>query len=119
MKIKFRGWGREVYAHDHAAAPVSMRNGRYSSGKSGDPIEWESGTRGLAKLTRLGLTGNFLLDMEFEPAELRSWLTHYVKQEPEAAAHLLGEMQGMVMVALAHKAKADAVTEASWKSKKS
>ncbi len=116
MKITFRGWGREVYPHNHTAAPVKLRNGRYCNGKSGEPIKWKSATHALAKLTRLSLSGSFLLDMQFEPVELRSWLKQYVKEEPEDAARLLGEMQGEVMVALARKAKGDAVTEASGES---
>ena len=112
MKVKFRGWGREVYPHNHNAAPVYVRNGKYRSGKAGEAIKWVSGMRALAKLSSLGLTGSFLVDIQFEPSELRNWITQYVHEEPELAARLLAEMQGEAMIALARKAKADAIDEA-------
>lgn len=111
MKIKFRGWSREVYPHNRNAAPVKRTGGRYIGGKAGDPIEWESATRAYAKLSNLGLNGDFLLEIDFDSAELRNWLSTYVRQEPAAAIRMLARMQGEATIALAQMMKNEAVNE--------
>jgi hypothetical protein len=118
MRITFRGWRREKLIHKKSVLPVSLEmteDGapRYMAGTSGDPINWSLPTTAFGKLQTLGLNGDFLVTFEFTPEELRNWLKAYVSSEPEAAARLLAEMQGEVVIELAQKAKNEAIWSCS------
>ena len=113
MKITFRGWGREVFRHDHTLAPVTESGGRWSAGSEGDPITWASGTKANAKIFDLALSGNFLVEFEFKDRELRNWLQQYVQANPKKALRLLSTMQAEAMIHLADKARSDAISEVS------
>ncbi|RZO85350.1 MAG: hypothetical protein EVA58_04890 [Kiritimatiellaceae bacterium] len=107
MKIKFRGWKREVYPHNHVACPVELKKSLFSQGKSGEPIKWASASKAFAKIDSLSLTGDFLLEMEFSADELRSWLSQYVQEKPEAAIRLLSEMKSEAIINLTQKIQSE------------
>ena len=113
MEITFRGWSREVSPHRRTVIPVHLHGNKYVCGKSGEAVEWISGTRALGRVNNLGLTGDFRLYLDYQPLELRNWLCRYVAEEPEAAIRFLGEMQAEAAIRLANKAKSDAVADIS------
>lgn len=100
MKITFRGWGREVYTHEKEAVPVYKDgpSGRFTAGKTGEPVKWDSDTTVYFKLRALGLTGDFLVQVEANESELRSWFKKYVKSHPEDALRFISEMQSEAIV---------------------
>lgn len=99
MKMKFRGWKREVKPHPHNISKV-VENAKDYSAVSG-PISWHGPMAARGQIKNVSLTGNFLVEIEFVPEELRNWLSEYVKSEPEAALRLLSEMQTEAIIALA------------------
>ena len=103
MKLIFRGWRREVVQHHHSVLPVTCESGSYSQGETDDPITWHSALSAFGKVNELALTGSFLIELEFEQAELRNWLREFVRAKPEAAIKLLATMQGEAILALAKK----------------
>lgn len=101
MKVTFNGWGRALTTHVHPGIPVSpTRNNKFTSGKSGSAVEWHSSNRVYAKLERLQLSGSFLMQIDFENKELRSWLRKYIAEKPEAALRLLSEMHAQAVLEL-------------------
>lgn len=105
MKITFRGWKREVHKHIHEVIPVKSINNTYTPSKPNTPIEWESATKAICQIKKLSLSGDFLVEIEFMPDELKNWLKQYVAHEPETAARILAEMQVEAMINIAKKAK--------------
>ena len=95
MKMTFHGLSRTVYSHSHEVAP-----GRWGRGKKGEPLQWSSSTVAHGRMYGLGLGGNFRVQFEFESAELRNWLTAFVRERPAEALKLLLEMQAGAIVAL-------------------
>ncbi len=89
MKLKFRGWRREVYPHSHVVAPVAG----VQALKAGGPIRWIGPLLARGKVSGLALTGDFQVDFEFSERELRNWLTAYLDADPEKALALLHSVQ--------------------------
>jgi len=107
MKIMFRGWRREVVPHNRTAQPVVRGGGKYTQGKSGDPLVWDSANRTYARLEKLALNGSFLLQIDFDDADLRNWLKKFVAEKPEDALRLIGEMQVEALLALSGRGEPD------------
>lgn len=103
MKLLFKGWKREVRDHDHDVIPVKHLASSYEPGEVGDPIEWTDSLQAFGKLEGLALSGSFLVQFSLEQAELRNWLSKFVRAKPEAAVRLLAEMQGEAVLALAKR----------------
>ena len=99
MKLTFRGWSREKKAHPHVATPVRSKDHDYSEQPRG-PLTWDSYQRVFAKLDGLGLSGDFLVEIELEEAELKSWLERFVDEKPERAIQVLARMQARAILAL-------------------
>lgn len=79
MKLTFRGWQREVTAHNHSVIAVEFIKRRYSSKAAGQPLTWNGPLSAFGKVTGLGLSGSFLVEFKFEAPELRNWLEQYVR----------------------------------------
>lgn len=105
MKLGFRGWHREVFEHEHVVKPVTYKkqDNLFKPGKGGEPLIWDKAFRAYGKVDDLGLTGSFLVQIDFEESELRTWLTKYIRSKPQAATRLLAEMQGEANIALARQ----------------
>jgi hypothetical protein len=88
MKLKFRGWRREVFPHTHVVAPVTG----FRALRSG-PVKWIGPLLARGKVTGLALTGNFRVDFEFSERELKNWLTAYLEAEPEKGLALVHSVQ--------------------------
>ena len=101
MKMVFRGWGREVKTHEHEVAPVEYK-GDYRV-KQGRSLDWADPFTALGKVEDLSLSGSFLVEFEFDPRELRSWLQVYAKSEPAAALRLVSEANAEAVIALNHQ----------------
>ena len=93
MKITFRGWRRMVFLHEVDVEPVEQRDGLYQSIDGKKSLIWSGSTRALGKVKDLALSGSFLAEFEFTPAELRSWLARYLAEKPEEAISLIAEAQ--------------------------
>lgn len=112
MKLQFRGWRRQVTAHNHEVVPVTC-SGNYQAGEFGDPLTWNSALDAFGKVDDLALSGSFLVQFSFEQDELRNWLQTFVQSKPEAAIRLLAEMQGEAILALAQRTEAHAIEGSS------
>jgi hypothetical protein len=100
MKLKFRGWRREVYPHNHAVAPLA---GNLAL-KPGSPMKWTGPMLARGKVCGVALTGDFQVDFEFSERELKNWLTAYLEAEPEKALALISSVQlAAVKKLLRHK----------------
>ncbi len=94
MKITFKGWKREVIEHVHEVIPVDRTStGGYRSNDKKDSLEWTSPTHATGRLNDLGLSGDFLVDFEFNKQELTSWLKQLVQNESVYAIKLLSKLQ--------------------------
>lgn len=112
MKMTFKGWKREMIVHEHAVAPVTQHGTRYSADKEGEPLEWNTETQALGKVEGLALNGAFLVEFDFEVAELRDWLMKFAVAQPEVALRLLGAAQAEAMIALANATKEQSLAQA-------
>ncbi len=63
---------------------------------------WHSATSTRGKVEGLALSGDFSLRVEFEPEELRNWLSIFVRERPEESVRLLAEMHAEAIVALSN-----------------
>src|SRR5690606_28324550 len=100
LKLKFKGWNREVFTHKREIAPLLNKDYRYSVGEPGQPLRWETSTLAHGRITGLGLSGDFRIDFEFDLQELKNWLSVYIREHPTDAIRLLGEMQAEAINAL-------------------
>ena len=103
MKVKFRGWRREVVTHMHRFLPVKCVRNKFSPQAPG-PLSWHNGSLVYAKAANLSLSGNFLVEFEFEQLELESWLSNFAKEHPEEALALVARAQAEALIALAKPA---------------
>ncbi|QCT96045.1 hypothetical protein GOM96_00055 [Stutzerimonas degradans] len=104
MKMELNGWARSVTTHRPTVLPVD-RASRGIGGKKlkPGPIRWHAPLKASAHLKGLSLSGDFLLDMTFEEAELRNWLLAYAKGLPDQALRLISEVQAEAIIALQTK----------------
>ena len=102
MKVKFRGWKREVTEHEHVVLPVKEKKDKsFESGKG--LINWKSSSEALGRIKGLKLSGDFLVEFDFDESELKNWLREYIKDKPEDAVRLLAEMHGEAICTLCSK----------------
>lgn len=104
MKMELNGWSRSVTTHRPKVIPVdrALRGIGAKKLKPG-PIKWHTPFCASACLEGLNLTGDFLLDVTFEEAELRSWLLAYAKGQPEQALRIIAEAQAEAIIAMQPK----------------
>jgi hypothetical protein len=88
-----------VNDHQHVLVPVKLVDRSFHAEKAG-PIEWTGPWKAYGQINDVGLTGQFLVEIEFKNEEFRSWLTHYVREQPEDAIRLLDEKQTEAILAL-------------------
>jgi hypothetical protein len=106
MKIKFRGWSRAVYPHNHEVIPLTGGpNRRHPEGKADDALHWDSALSARGRINGLALTGDFLVEFQFNTRELRNWLSVYVTEHPEEAVRLLSEMKAEALIHLIASAR--------------
>ena len=105
MKMIFRGWGKErIGPHVHVVRPVKKnKSGDYNADKTDGPLRWVDSLKARGQVVGLGLSGNFLVEFDFEQEELKNWLQRFVKAEPEAALKLMAEMHTEAILALSRK----------------
>lgn len=104
MKMELNGWSRSVVTHRPKVVPVKREpKGYTASTMKPGPIVWHAPLRASARLENLNLTGDFLLDMAFEEAELRSWLLAYAKGSPEQTLRLIAEAQAEALISMFEK----------------
>jgi hypothetical protein len=99
MKVTFRGWEREVHAHNHVLKPVKHTSQGFVESKKGS-LSWHDGLSAYGKIERVSLTGSFLAEFEFDQAELRSWLLKFAESNPAEALRLMSEAQAEAIIAL-------------------
>lgn len=99
MKIKLRGWEREVVQHEHSVKPVRHGSDGYQALKAG-PLLWHDANSAYGKVDKLSLTGAFLVKFEFEDAELENWLIAHAKKNPADALRLVAKAQAEAIIAL-------------------
>ena len=103
IKVILRSWDREVHAHKHIVKPVEHTANEFVEGKKG-PLRWHEGLCAYGKVENLSLSGSFLIQFEFEQAELKSWLLRFAESNPAEALRLMSEAQAEAMIALAARA---------------
>lgn len=101
MKIKFRGWGREVFAHEVDVIPVKKDDDTFCPADHGKSLRWSTAFTVYGKVEGLALSGAFLTEFTFTVAELRDWLRTYAAEEPEAAFELIASVQAEAIHRLA------------------
>lgn len=67
-------------------------------------MRWHEGLCAYGKVENLSLSGSFLIQFEFEQAELKSWLLRFAESNPAEALRLMSEAQAEAMIALAARA---------------
>jgi hypothetical protein len=101
----FRGWRREVHAHDVQVAPVIKEGGRYRPLTSQKALRWSNALIAYGKVSDLALSGAFLAKFEFRRAELQRWLAQYLIENPEDGLLLIAEAQAEAIRNLAKQTK--------------
>ena len=101
MRISLQGYGpKALYLHKHVFTPwygQAKREGKTilfsgTHGHEGSPMQWHFGRLVRGMLSGLNLHGKYLVTLEFEEAELKSWLKSYIDEKPEEALDLIAEM---------------------------
>jgi len=70
-------------------------------------VQWDDAKRVRGRVNGLGLSGDFLVELEFEPQELKSWLSAFVREHPDEAIRLLSGAQADAIITLSSKSLAD------------
>lgn len=100
MKIIFKGWGKEIKTHTHKVEPVEFDGKLYKSLSANKPIFWNGSMSALGKVNKLSLTGAFLIELNFEKSELKSWLEEFAKENPEEALRIMAPIQAEALISL-------------------
>jgi hypothetical protein len=106
MRLTFTGWRKWVKTHDHDVIPVEGAPERLSVVKGERAIRWNGPLTALGRVSKLGLSGDFLVEISFDEQGLRNWLEQYVRAEPERALRLLLAMQAEAVIALNQREQA-------------
>ncbi len=105
MRLKLAGWQRQTTVHDHKVTPVLKRGRRFFAEKD-EPFRWIEGYKTRGRIADVALSGSFMVDFEFEPEDLHSWLIHLAKHDPQAALRLIGKAQAEAVISLAKAGEA-------------
>ena len=101
MKLKFRGWRREVKTHEHAITALKISGRTYTKLGSSEPLRWNGPHKALGAIEGVGLTGDFLLEFEFNAQELENWIRSYIESEPTEALRLVSKLNAEAVIAVA------------------
>lgn len=95
MRITFRGWRRQVYAHTVEVVPVakSKYGGGYIPVSGRKSLSWSNERTAFGKVSDLSLSGAFLAELQFTDTELKNWLTRYLIEKPEDALRIIAAAQ--------------------------
>lgn len=97
-----------MYPHSHDVLPITGGGQhRHPIGNAGEPVQWDDSKRVRGRVNGLGLSGDFLVELEFVPQELKSWLSAFAREHPVDALRLLSEAQADAIIALSSKPRAD------------
>ena len=105
MKMKFRGWRREVYTHTHEVEAWKKVGNSYNRIDGRKSLTWSDKLTAFGKIKGLSLSGDFLVEFSFTEAELKDWIRNYFKSDPVAACALVAELQLDSIKALAKSAE--------------
>ena len=114
MKITFRSSRQRDsdQLHEPEFTPLVFSKGGLERGRPGQPAEWGPGGRVLGEIGTISLgKGIYVVNLEFEAAELKNWIQRYIEDDPREAMRLLAEMQAEATISLAQKAKRDVLDE--------
>jgi hypothetical protein len=104
MKLLFTGWKRQVKPHHHSVTPVRQTaSGNYAPSDKGQPITWTSPYQALGQVSKLALSGTFLVEFTFDMKDLRGWAEQLVQTDPIEAVRLFAELQAKALTVLATK----------------
>ena len=106
MKMKFRGWSREVYSHVHEVKPVVKKGSKFSVGTMPDISASNDEVRFLGRVVGLGLSGDFLVEFTLSNDDLNQLVQKKVLSDPLASISYLADLQAQVFRA-AFQTKAD------------
>jgi len=90
MKIIFRGLSRQIYSHERETS-----------------LTWKNANEASGLLFRLGLSGDFSIDLDFKVEELEQWMTKYLESDPAGALRLASRIQAEAICALANTNKTE------------
>ena len=95
MKITFRS-SRQRHSdqpHEPEFTPFVFSKGGLGRGSPGQPVEWGPGGRVVGEIGTICLgEGSYVVNLEFEAAELKNWIKRYVEDNPREAVRLLVKM---------------------------
>lgn len=111
MRVKFRGWSREVYEHDHKVEPVDKEGGFLGVGKRAAVTVVEDQVKVLGKVSGLGLSGDFLVSLFLSEDDLKNILEEKIRADPTKELEFLGALQAKAMAASFEKIAAVAEEE--------
>jgi len=109
MKLTFKGWRREVTGHDHPVEPVDFANGHYKAKMKDQPLTWSGPLTALGRVSRLRLSGDFLVEFTFEERELGNWFEQYLKAKPEEALRMIASLHAEAIIGLSKQSKSESV----------
>lgn len=101
MKLTFRGWQRVTTLHSHPVTPVRVGPGGGIRTESNRALIWKDATSAYGKVSNLALGGSFLVNFQFEQADLEGWLTEFAKSNPEEALRMMAKAQTEAIIQLA------------------
>ncbi len=99
MKMKFRGWSRQVYSHEHDVKPVVLRGSSYVTAKVPDISVKDGEVSFQGKVTGLGLTGDFLVKFTLSDDDLNELVRKKVLQNPIENLAYVADLQAQVLKA--------------------
>lgn len=89
MKLTLIGRSRHVVTHVRKVAPFASKILQ----RPGRPLTWETPWKARGVLRNLALSGDFNVHFEFTEAELKNWLSTYIRDEPQKALELMSKVQ--------------------------
>ena len=95
MKITFRSSRQRDsdQPHEPEFTPLVFSKEYLVRGSPGQPAEWGPGGRVVGEIGPISLgKGIYVVNLEFEAAELKNWIQRYIEDAPREAMRLLVKM---------------------------
>jgi hypothetical protein len=99
MKMKFRGWSREVHVHDHEIKPVRKTGSGYEVNKIPDVKINNDEIVVLGRVAGLALTGDFLVELYLSSQDLSLLIQEKIAAEPIASLAFISDLQARALTA--------------------
>ena len=96
MKMKFRGWTREVFPHNHDIKPATQLK-RISRGPRA--IATDDGVVIGGKISKTQLSGDFYVQVELSQADLDKLIEAKIEADPISATEWLSNRQATALTA--------------------